>query len=206
MRMNKRVLIVNGSIRVKGNTDTLINKIIEGSIDTGINLDLVTLREKKVGNCIGCYQCLKEATCSIQDDMTEIRDCIQDAHLLIFASPLYWCGVTGLMKTFIDRLFFYYHPQTKNKVSSKKAIIITPMNQQNVVYESETLVQFYNRLLNGLGINFIDMFFFGDIMKKSDLLRKPQLLEEAFNIGKNLGRMIEKDKNALQRTSVHVVQ
>jgi len=204
--MNNRALIINGAIRAKGNTDTLISKIIEGSADTGVNVALVTLREKKVGNCIGCYQCLKEATCSIQDDMTEIRDSIQEAQLLIFASPLYWCGVTGMMKTFIDRLFFYYHPQTKNKISGKGAIIITPMNQQNVVYESETLVQFYKRLLNCLGINFVDMFFFGDIMKKSDLAHKPQFLEEAFNIGKNLGKLIEKDKDASQRTSVHIVQ
>ena len=87
--MNNRALIINGAIRVKGNTDTLISKIIEGSTDTGVNVDFVTLREKKVGNCIGCYQCLKEATCSIQDDLTEIRDCIQEAQLLIFASPLY---------------------------------------------------------------------------------------------------------------------
>lgn len=72
--MNNRALIINGSIRVKGNTDTLISKIIEGSSDTDVKINLVTLREKKVGNCIGCYQCLKEATCSIQDDMTEIRE------------------------------------------------------------------------------------------------------------------------------------
>ncbi len=84
----------------------------------------------------------------------------------------------GVMKTFIDRLFFYYHPQTKDKIAGKSAIIITPMNQQNVVYESETLVHFYNRLLNCLGINLIDMFFFGDIMKKGDLSRKPRFLRK----------------------------
>jgi multimeric flavodoxin WrbA len=39
---------------------------------------------------------------------------------LILASPLYWCGVTGLMKTFLDRLFFYYHPRNKDLISGKK--------------------------------------------------------------------------------------
>jgi len=204
MRMNRRVLIVNGAIRVKGNTDTLVSKIMEGSANTEVKVNLVTLREKRVGNCLGCYKCLNEGICSIQDDMTELRNCIQESQLLIFASPLYWCGVTGLMKTFIDRLFFYYHPHTKIKLSGKRAIIIAPMNQRNVIYESETLVQFYNRLLNCLGIKLVDMFFFGGIMRKDDLERKPQYLEEAFNLGKNLLNLIEKDER-LQRVSVHVV-
>jgi multimeric flavodoxin WrbA len=204
MRVNRRVLIVNGAIRVKGNTDILVNKIMEGSANTEVKIDLVTLREKRVGNCVGCYKCLDEGICSVQDDMTEIRNRIQDSQLLILASPLYWCGVTGLMKTFIDRLFFYYHLHTKVKISGKRAIIITPMNQTNVIYESETLVQFYNRLLNCLGIKLVDMFFFGGIMRKGDIERKPQYLEEAFKLGQNLLNLIEKDER-LQRVSVHVV-
>ena len=203
--MKKRAIIINGAIRAKGNTDTLVNKIIEGSSATNIEADLVILREKTVGNCIGCYQCLAKSSCSIQDDMTEIRSVIQTAQLLIFASPLYWCGVTGLMKTFIDRLFYYYHLKTKPKIAGKKAIIVTPMNQQNVVYESEILIQFYTRLLNCLGIKDIDMFFFGDIMKKEDLSQKPQYLKAAYSMGKNLAKKIENTDTGLQTTRIHIV-
>jgi multimeric flavodoxin WrbA len=203
--MKKRAIIINGAIRAKGNTDTLVNKIIEGSSTTNIEANLVILREKKVGNCIGCYQCLAKSSCSIQDDMTEIRSVIQTAQLLIFASPLYWCGVTGLMKTFIDRLFYYYHLKTKPKIAGKKAIIVTPMNQQNVVYESEILIQFYTRLLNCLGIKDIDMFFFGDIMKKEDLSLKPQYLKAAYSMGKNLAKKIKNTDTELQTTRIHIV-
>ena len=203
--MKKRAVIINGAIRVQGNTDTLVNKIIQGSSGTDVEVDLVTLREKKVGNCMGCYQCLAKSSCAIQDDMTQLRRFIENAQLLIFASPLYWCGVTGLMKTFIDRLFFYYHLETKPWISGKKAVIITPMNQQNVVYESETLVHFYTRLLNCLGIKDIDMFFFGDIMKKEDLSQKPHYLKKAYRIGKNLANIIEKDNDGLQSTRIRIV-
>jgi multimeric flavodoxin WrbA len=203
--MKKRTVIINGAIRAKGNTDTLVNKIIEGSSATDVEVHLVTLREKKVGNCMGCYQCLAKSSCSVQDGMTKIRGIIQNAQLLIFASPLYWCGVTGLMKTFIDRLFFYYHPETKPWIAGKKAIIVTPMNQQNVVYESETLIHFYTRLLNCLGIKDIEMFFFGEIMKKEDLSQKPQYIKEAYNIGKHLANTIETVNDALQTTRIHIV-
>ena len=203
--MKKRAVIINGAIRVNGNTDTLVNQIIQGSSGTDVEVDLVTLREKKVGNCIGCYQCLAKSSCAIQDDMTQLRRFIENAKLLIFASPLYWCGVTGLMKTFIDRLFFYYHLETKPRISGKKAVIITPMNQQNVVYESETLVHFYTRLLNCLGIKDIDMFFFGDIMKKEDLSQKPHYLKKAYRIGKNLAKIIEKDHDGIQSTRIRTI-
>jgi multimeric flavodoxin WrbA len=118
--------------------------------------------------------------------MTQIREEIHRTYLMILASPLYWCGVTGLMKTFIDRLFFYYYPNNRKLISGKKAIIVTPMNQKNITHESEPLVEFYNRLLTCIGIKIVDMFFFGDIMAKGTVLERPEYLEQAYSIGKNL--------------------
>jgi multimeric flavodoxin WrbA len=158
-KMNESILIINGASRINGNTDILVGKIIDGANSVGLKPASMELRNKNISNCIGCYQCFKESKCSFQDDMTEIRNQISEAELIILASPLYWCGVTGLMKTFLDRLFFYYHPQNKGLISGKKAIIVTPMNQKNVDFESEVLVEFYNRLLNCLGVKIIDMFF-----------------------------------------------
>lgn len=83
--------------------------------------------------------CLEKGTCSINDDMTEIRKAIQETDILIFASPLYWGSVTGLMKTFIDRLFFYYHPSNKPLISGKKAVIVAPMNQKITNEETKIL-------------------------------------------------------------------
>jgi len=189
--MSKTVLIINGATRINGNTDILVKKIIKGSVNTGVNINLIELREKKIANCIGCYQCLKESKCSFKDDMTDIREEIHKAYLMIFASPLYWCGVTGLMKTFIDRLFFYYHPQNRDLISGKKAIIVTPMNQKDIAHESEILVEFYSRLFNCLGIKIEDMFFFSNIMEKGAVLDKPEYLNRAYSLGKSLTNWFE---------------
>ena len=184
--MVKSILIVNGAIRVNGNTDILVNKIIEGSRNMETDITVFNLREKRISDCRGCYQCMEESTCSLQDDMTEIRGVMERSDLMVLASPLYWCGVTGLMKTFIDRLFFYYHPKTKPLISAKKALIITPMNQKNVAHESEVLVEFYNRLFNCLKVKIVEMVFFSDIMGKRMVLDRPDYLDRAYSIGKNL--------------------
>ena len=184
--MAESVLIVNGATRINGNTDILVGKIIDGAKNAGLNPKLVELKNKNISNCIGCYTCLKESKCFFDDDMIEIRNNMNNTELIIFASPLYWSGVTGLMKTFHDRLFFYYHLQNKDLIAGKKAIIITPMNQREVSSESELLVEYYKRLLNCLGVKIIDMLFFNDVMEKGSVLNKPKHLEQAYSIGTNL--------------------
>lgn len=184
--MRKSHLIINGATRASGNTDIIIERVIAGARDINLNPSLVKLRDKHISNCIGCYHCLKTSTCSCRDDMTEIRALIEDADLMVLASPLYWCGVTGLMKIFIDRLFFYYHPDTKPLISGKKAIILTPMNQKNIEFESQVLVEFYKRLFGCLGVEIVDMFFFSDIMEKGEVLDKPEYLDQAYRIGTRL--------------------
>lgn len=184
--MAESVLIINGATRINGNTDILVGKIIDGAKNAGLNPNLIELRNKNISNCIGCYRCFKESECNFQDDMTKIRNQINSTELMILASPLYWCGVTGLMKTFLDRLFFYYHPRKKDLISGKKAIIVTPMNQKNVDFESEVLVEFYKRLLDRLGVKIMGMFFFSDIMEKGAVLKKLEYLKQAYGIGTNL--------------------
>ena len=99
--MDKNILVINGATRQNGNTDIIINKIIEGSLNEKVKINLIKLRNKNISDCIGCYTCYKKNKCSINDDMTEIRDSINRSDMIIFASPTYWWGVTGLMKIFI---------------------------------------------------------------------------------------------------------
>ncbi len=179
---SRNILIVNGSTRINGNTDTLVNKIIEGAQGS----QLVILKDKGISNCIGCMQCLEKGTCSIDDDMTEIRKAIQQSDILILASPLYWGGVTGLMKIFIDRLFFYYHPSNKPLISGKKVVVVTAMNQKDVNEETKILKEFYNCLLNCLEVDILDFYFFDGIMEKGAVLKNQEHLEKAYLIGKKL--------------------
>ncbi len=203
--MIKHVTIINGATRINGNTDTLLAKIIEGASGTEVRLKLVNLREKKIGNCIGCYQCLGTGTCSLQDDMSEIRDNIQSADLLVFASPLYWCSVTGLMKTFIDRFFFYYHPQTRGKISGKRAIAITAMNQSDVANEAKALIDFYSRLLNCLGVKLTKMIFWGSVMERNAVSCKSHYLESAYAVGRDLVKLAERENISCKQPEIQII-
>jgi multimeric flavodoxin WrbA len=107
--MAKSTLIINGSPRVDGNTDTILRLLIKGTKSIPLEPIYRKLRELSIAECIGCCKCRDESLCQFQDDMIPMRRDIEDSGLLIFASPNYWSEVTALMKTFMDRLYFYHH-------------------------------------------------------------------------------------------------
>ena len=84
--MSKPTVIINGTPRENGNTDAILNKIIEGAHEVGLETIYVKLRELAIANCIGCCTCRDESQCHFQDDMTQIRRYIEESDLLIFAS------------------------------------------------------------------------------------------------------------------------
>lgn len=184
--MAKRVLVINGSTRENGNTDAILNSFIKGLSAVGLNMRYAVLRELNIHNCIGCCQCQREKTCHSQDDMTDLREAILKSHVLVFASPIYWCEVTGLMKTFIDRLYFFHHEENKHLITGKKALIITTLGEKDAEYESQVLVEFYKRCMHSLGIEIIDMLYFTELMEQYAIDKKPEYRKQAFEAGKRL--------------------
>ena len=89
IKLAKNILIINGATRKNGNTDIIINKIIEGSLIGKVKINLIKLRNKEISDCIGCYTCYKQNKCSINDDMKEILDSINRSDMIIFASPIF---------------------------------------------------------------------------------------------------------------------
>lgn len=179
------VLILNGATRINGNTDLILKTIIESSENTEVKINQINLRKKKIADCIGCFQC-HDDKCSIKDDMEEIRKEINKSDLLIFASPVYWWGVTGVMKIFIDRLYFYYSPINKKLIKGKKAIIVSPMNMNSDIHKLKIFIKFYDILFNNLDIELVDSYFFGNINKKGEIATNSEYLRQVEYLGKNL--------------------
>lgn len=186
MTMNEEILAINGATRECGNTDAIVKKFVGGVQAAGLDVQSATLRELNISDCIGCCKCLKESNCNFRDDMTHLRDAIVKSEILVFASPLYFCEVTGLMKNFLDRLYFFYHDVNKHLVSGKRALIITTLGEKETDYETVVLEEFYKRFLRTLDLTLLDMVYFADLMEKDAINQKPEYLERIFNIGKNL--------------------
>ncbi len=194
--MAEKVLIINGSLRVRGNTDTLVTSLLEGAKNTGVTVRQYFLRDQKVADCRGCYFCYKNSRCAIKDDMQEIHGAIQGSDLLVLASPLYWWGVTGLMKTFIDRLYLYYPRANTGMIAGKKAIIMTPMHVNENEHgrkafqsEIEPIKMTYGYILKRLGVSIVDMVFYPGLNDKGDAKKSKEHLLRALEIGQGLAKI-----------------
>ena len=106
--MAKKVLAISTSFRKGGNSDRLMDAWIQGAEENGNTIEKIYLSNNKIENCRGCLACQKIGHCVIKDDMTEILTKMQDADVVVFATPVYFYGMCGAMKTFLDRTFPLY--------------------------------------------------------------------------------------------------
>lgn len=104
-----KILAINGSHRGRsGCTQILLDKLAEGATTCGAEFETVVLAEKKINRCLACDYCNQPATfghCVYEekDDVKAIFERMRAADVIVYGSPVYVFGVTGLMKTFMDR-------------------------------------------------------------------------------------------------------
>lgn len=99
-----RVLVITTSLRVGSNSDLLAEKLIEGAKASGHEVEQVSLKGKTIGFCRGCLACQKTGRCVLKDDAAGIAEQVKNADVLVFVTPIYYYGMSGQMKTLLDRL------------------------------------------------------------------------------------------------------
>ncbi len=101
--MSKQILVISTSPRKGGNSDTLADAFIQGAREAGHKVEKINLYDKNIGFCKGCLTCVKTQRCVIHDDAADIARQMLTADVLVFATPIYYYGMCGQMKTMLDR-------------------------------------------------------------------------------------------------------
>mgnify|MGYP001174135634 FL=1 len=119
-----KALILFGSPRKKGNTIQLVNVLSKVLKEKGHGVKMLYLNDMNVRPCQGCYACLKEGVCRINDDMKDIRKFIAESDLIVYATPIYWFGPSGQLKLVMDRSIAFMDEEYNSRVKGKKAITL----------------------------------------------------------------------------------
>jgi len=101
-----KILILNGSARrEKGVTGRLLKSLIKGLADGGAEAKEVQVQGLNITPCTACLSCMhkKAGECILDDDMNTIYQELKTSDVLIIATPVYVDGMTGALKTVIDR-------------------------------------------------------------------------------------------------------
>ena len=112
-----KVLAVNGSPRKTWNTATLLKKALKGAASQGADTELVHLYDLNFTGCISCFACKTRGgksygKCAVKDDLRRIFKKIEAADALILGSPIYFGIVSGVMRSFMERLLFPHFTYT----------------------------------------------------------------------------------------------
>ncbi len=101
--MSKTVLVLSTSPRKGGNSDALADAFVRGAQEAGNQVEKITLYDKTIGFCKGCLTCQNTQRCIIRDDADAITQKMLTADVIAFATPIYYYGMCGQMKTLLDR-------------------------------------------------------------------------------------------------------
>ena len=97
------VLGIMGGPRRQSNTELLLDKALAGASDAGAGVEKVVVSELNISPCQELYSCLKDGNCAIKDDMQWLYGKLLAADHIVFASPIFFYGITAQAKAMVDR-------------------------------------------------------------------------------------------------------
>ena len=101
-----KVVILNGSPRPKGNTRVLLERMIAQLLKQGHTAEVLTVSTMKLLPCLACDGCSKNGgSCVRPDDSADAIQKVADADAVIFATPVYFWGVTAQLKLLLDKFY-----------------------------------------------------------------------------------------------------
>lgn len=118
-----KVIALNGSPKPKGNTYLSLKTVCDALNAQYIETEIIHIGNMDIKGCISCNQC-KDGYCRFADDkMQEIINKIYAADGLLLGSPVYYSGIAGTMKCFLDRLFYANRGRMRLKIGAAVAVL-----------------------------------------------------------------------------------
>lgn len=170
------ILILNGSPRADGNTAAMVNAFVEGANENGHTITVVDVCRKKIAGCLACEYCHTKGNgkCIQQDDMQEIYPVLEEADMIVMASPIYYHSFTGQLQCAINRIYALDKPK-----KLKKAALILSSGSDDVY--GGAIYEYRNSFLDYLKLE--DMGIYSAYGRQN---KSKEKLEELREFGRSL--------------------
>ncbi|MFZ7103252.1 MAG: flavodoxin family protein [Peptococcaceae bacterium] len=119
-----KIVAINGSSRGKtSNTNMMVSTFLKGARAAGAETINILLAEKEIAHCRGCHICWAKGPgqCVIGDDMLKVLALLGGAEVIVFASPVYFENISGILKVFMDRMTMLGSPRQEKDVKGESA-------------------------------------------------------------------------------------
>jgi len=178
------VVGIVGSPRKGGNTEILVEKVLEGAKSKGAETKMFRINEMKINYCQGCFHCQQYGECKQKDDMYQIYDALKSANAVVVGSPIYMGYVTAQTKTFLDRLLAMLNiMRRESKLAGKKLALIYTQGMGN---DGEKVMRSIGERLSNFGMHFVGVVGGNGLNEPGAVKNRKELLDGAFKLGKEL--------------------
>ncbi len=113
-----KVILVNGSPNPKGCTYTALKEVEKTLNKNDIKTEIFWIGNKPVAGCMGCGNCLKTGKCFMEDKVNEFLEKVPETDGFIFGTPVHFAASSGMLSSFMDRVFYGRRKIFSNKPAS----------------------------------------------------------------------------------------
>jgi multimeric flavodoxin WrbA len=182
--MVKKLLILKGSPREKGNSATLADRAATGAMEAGAQVESIYLHGLDIRPCDACNLC-NDGECAIEDDMKPLYPKLAAADAILLASPIYWFTFSSQLKLCIDRWYGFQGHRWKEINHKQFGVILTYGDTDlytsgaiNAIHTFETLCRFLESKIVGI--------VHGSLDDVGEAEKHPELMQQAYDLGKLL--------------------
>lgn len=182
--MSKKIVILNGSPRRKGNTSALVRAFTEGAESAGHTVTEFFLDEMNIHGCKGCFggHSGKDSPCVQKDDMDKVYPAVKESDVIILATPLYYWNMSGQIRTAVDRLFALEEGDGNLLRGQDRASALLMVAEG---HGFEDVLLYYDHLMEHLRWKNLGHILAGGNGDIGDIEGKPEL-EKAYVLGKSI--------------------
>ena len=142
-----KIIVLMGSPNRRGSTSILVDEFVRGAEESGHQTEVIDVCHANIHPCTGCVRCGYEGPCVQKDDVEKIRASLLSADMVVFATPLYYYGMSAQLKTVVDR--FCAYNSSLNSRHLKSALLTVAWNADDWTFDAleahyKTLVRYIN--------------------------------------------------------------
>ena len=182
--MTKNVLVLTGSPRKGGNSDLLADAFVTGAERAGHTVTKYATADKTINGCKACNACFsKGQACVFQDDFNELVQFVEEADVLVLATPLYWFTFPVQLKAAIDKFYSFMVADRKPKIEQS---ILMVCGEDDRECGFDGIVRTYELMVEYLEWKDTGRIIVTNVNDKGDI-RKTDALQRAEQLGESIG-------------------
>ncbi|MFA4028562.1 MAG: hypothetical protein GDYSWBUE_000524 [Candidatus Fervidibacterota bacterium] len=183
------MLGIFGSPRKGGNSDLLLDALLNEAEMLGASVERIYVRELKVSPCIECGSCETTGRCVIEDEMQLIYEKLDSADAIVIATPIFFYHVPAQLKCAIDRAQALWARKHKLKVADdapkrKGYLIAVGATSGRRLFDGVRLTVKY--FFEAIGAEYAGELLVRGVEGKGDVLNHPNALREAKKLAHKL--------------------